>query len=177
MPYDEFTHKHNFAVWAAARAAQRGFTTVDNLKNALCECGVKEYVMPGKSRKEDQLEYDRMHKQWCDRIIDFLEESGVANVTYGRAAKLIGVYIKSMVVMPALDSGIAKIAHPPVDRILLQNLSKDEQIEHPRKKEWFKIAWTQLNETDYFQLIDQLREVVGSEPFWKLEEYWTVTNE
>jgi hypothetical protein len=28
-------HRHNFAVWAAARAAQRGFTTVENLKAAL----------------------------------------------------------------------------------------------------------------------------------------------
>jgi len=35
MPYDLAEHRHRFAVWAAARAAQRGFTTVKNLRAAL----------------------------------------------------------------------------------------------------------------------------------------------
>jgi len=177
MPYDEFTHKHNFSVWAAARAAQRGFTTVDNLKKALEGCGVVEYVRAKECSTDDWQQYDEMHKQWCESIITYLQENDVANVTYGRAAKLIAVYIKSMVVLSALGSSIAKVAHPPIDRILLQNLSKEKTINHPRKRAWSKISWTQLTKPHYFKLISELRDVVGNEPFWKLEEHWTVTNE
>src|SRR6267143_943914 len=35
VSYDLSEHRHRFAVWAAARASQRGFTTVDRLRAAL----------------------------------------------------------------------------------------------------------------------------------------------
>jgi hypothetical protein len=44
MAYDAFQHRHNFAVWASARAAQRGFTDVATLKEALDDCGIVEFV-------------------------------------------------------------------------------------------------------------------------------------
>ena len=43
MAYTEFQHQHNFSVWAGARAAQRGFTNVELLRDALEQCGVTEF--------------------------------------------------------------------------------------------------------------------------------------
>ncbi len=42
MVYDLFVHRHNFAIWAAARAAQRkaANATVQNLKDSLESSGI-----------------------------------------------------------------------------------------------------------------------------------------
>ena len=74
------------------------------------------------------------------------------------------------------DCELARVAHPPIDAILLKNISKAKEIENPHMEEWAKIKWTQLNEERYYALIDQLRSCLGaSEPMWLLERYWTVT--
>ncbi|MBF9002488.1 hypothetical protein [Vibrio nitrifigilis] len=44
MNDEEFEYCHNFAVWAGARASQRGFTTVKVLKDALDNCGIKDFA-------------------------------------------------------------------------------------------------------------------------------------
>ena len=43
----------------------------------------------------------------------------------------------------------------------------------PPKTAWRSINWTQLNESAYYELIDQLRGAIPSgTPFWTIEEYW-----
>jgi hypothetical protein len=42
--YDVFEHRHRFAVWAAARAAQRGFVTVEKLRDALEATDIVAFV-------------------------------------------------------------------------------------------------------------------------------------
>lgn len=110
--------------------------------------------------------------------VDPLAEKGIANVTYGRAAKLVAVYLKSMIVLgPDGPSSLASIAHPPIDRILLRNLASSD-VTSPHKSNWRTTTWTTLDEQSYYALISQLRGVLAkSEPFWKLEKYWTVTND
>jgi hypothetical protein len=39
-----FEHRHRFAVWAAARAAQRGFVTVEKLRDALEATDIVAFV-------------------------------------------------------------------------------------------------------------------------------------
>ena len=78
---------------------------------------------------------------------------------------------------PGSGTALARIAHPPIDSILLGKLAaSDVNSEH--KKKWAKTKWTKLNDQQYYELIVQLHQVLGAEePFWKLESFWTVTND
>ena len=178
MPYNLFQHKHNFSVWAGARASQRGFTNVENLKNALEQCGVVEYLRNNNLYVETKA-FNALHEQWCDSIVNYLTQRKIEKVTFGRAAKLLAVYLKSMIVVGGhADSLLAKVAHPPIDRILLKNLSKSKVINPSVKTKLQNINWTELNKKDYYILVRQLKSCLNSdEPFWHIEKYWTVTND
>ena len=67
-------------------------------------------------------------------------------------------------------------AHPPIDRILLKNLARADDIDSPHKREWARLNWTELNAYAYYRLVAQLSECLSDgEPMWHLERYWTVT--
>jgi len=81
-----------------------------------------------------------------------------------------------MVVISDPNSDLARIAHPPIDRILLQNLASAKEIESPYKHSWQETQWTKLSDEEYYVLIRQLRSCLQEgEPMWHLERYWTVT--
>ena len=168
MTYDIFEHRHRFSVWAAARAVQRGWNgaTVSRLQDALESCKIKDFLLDEKSLKITKEEFDSIHKLWCKSFVDYLKEKNI-ETAYGRAAKCIAVYLKSMVIIgPYPECSLARVAHPPIDRILLNNLRKSN------------VNWTQLDEKGYYILINELRKNVSpDEPFWKLEEFWTPTEE
>ena len=179
MRYNLFEHRHRFATWAAARAAQRGFTNTKNLCDALEKCGVKAFVENKAKQPINAKSFEEYHQEWCRAIIAFLKKKRISNVTYGRAAKLVAVYLKSMIVIgPYSDSDLAWIAHPPIDRILLQNISKSPNITSGHKSKWKSVTWTKLDEDAYYELVSELRETVpDAEPFWALEKYWTITSD
>lgn len=172
-------HRHRFSVWAAARAAQRGFTTVENLRRALENCGVVDFLSRCDDESMDGDEFEKLHRDWCQTIVAWLKNAGVEKVTFGRAAKLIAVYIKSIVVLGDRNGNtLGKVAHPPVDGILLSNIARSRDIVSTHKGEWAKVRWTRLDEEEYYRLIGQLRDSLApDEPFWMLERYWTVTDE
>ncbi|TYP95427.1 hypothetical protein LX73_0730 [Fodinibius salinus] len=168
MNYSKEKHSHNFAIWAAARATQRAFTSTENLKKALEDCGILDFI----KNPDKASEFDNLHKKWCNSICKDLKKEGINKVTYGRAAKLVNCYLKSRLVLKNLESEEAYYIHPPIDRILLQNLSKSETISKEKKK-WLKgINWTQLNMEEYFRLINFLRKFNGDKPFWMIERHW-----
>lgn len=180
MPYDLFEHRHRFSVWAAARAVQRGWTVkIDTLREAIEQSGVVSFVRYRASEPISSKEFDDVHRKWCNSILGFLKARDVPDVTYGRAAKLIAIYVKSMVVL-GIDSNtdVSRIAHPPIDRILLQNMSHSPRIVSKDKVRWRKVSWTKLDESAYYQLVNELRKsLADEEPFWVLEQFWTVTSE
>lgn len=178
MAYDVFEHKHRFAVWAAARAAQRGFgvTTVD-VGGAVEHCGIVEFLRDPSSIHVGRDRFNTLHKGWCRCIIRSLTEKGVRDATFGRAAKIVAVYLKSMVVVGS-DPGcsLASAAHPPLDRVMLQNLSSDSEIQSPYKHTWKNAAWTKLGEKEYYELVGQLFACLDADkPLWHLEKYWIVS--
>ncbi|HEY4362510.1 MAG TPA: hypothetical protein VGN17_16175 [Bryobacteraceae bacterium] len=69
--YDIFEHRHRFSVWAAARAAQRGFTTVAHLRDALEQSGVVEFVAIETNAATDARTFDQVHREWCRSIIRY----------------------------------------------------------------------------------------------------------
>jgi hypothetical protein len=179
MGYDIGEHRHRFAVWAAARAAQRGFTTVAHLRAALENCGVRVFLQAHNSESVDEATFDGHHRDWCRAILAWLANAGVRNPTYGRAAKLVGVYLKSVVVLAGKEeSPLGRVAHPPIDSILLTYMARSSAIVSDKKAGWARIRWTALDEGGYYVLIRELRSVLApGQPFWLLERYWTVTDE
>lgn len=162
-------HLHRYSVWTAARAAQRNFTTTSNIKEALEQVKLKETLaILAKMNNLNTEKYDAFHREVAKKLMAILSQK-VDNATYGRVAKIIGIYVKTSYVIPNPSLTLSHVAHPPIDRILLQKLSrlKDGTFRHLRKKNW-----TELDEVDYFHLISELRPLVGTHPFWKLETYW-----
>lgn len=174
MPYGLDEHRHRFAAWAAARAAQRGFTSVGHLRNALESTSIRTVLASADAYSADEAVFAGWHRDWCATICQHLAGQGNANVTYGRAAKLIAIYLKAMVLMgTGATTPLGRVMHPPIDRILLQALAASPRVVSPHKAAWRTTSWTQLDEAAYYTLIGQLRTALpASEPFWALEEYW-----
>jgi hypothetical protein len=180
MSYEIDKHRHHFSVWAAARATQRGFSAdVGTLRKALETCGIVEFLKAEVRDEINTARFDELHRKWCMAIISTLKTANggsIRDVKFGRATKLIAVYIKCVVVLgPHSETAFARIAHPPIDGILLRNLARSD-VNAKHKREWAKTTWTTLSDAQYYDLINQLRQVLDAdEPFWKLERFWTVT--
>jgi hypothetical protein len=177
MTYTHFQHRHNFAVWCAARAVQRGFAKSLVLKDALEKSGVVEFLRDNHETVISQREFDEHHDKWCASILATWERKHVEGASYGRAAKLLAVYLKSMIVVQVNASSLSDVAHPPIDRIILQNISKDKGIHHPNKGQWKGINWTQLDKPGYKKLVHDFRQVFSGRPFWAIEEYWAIPDD
>jgi hypothetical protein len=150
-------HKHIYAVWTAARAVQRSFTGATRVKidKAINDSGLRE--------PWPEVPYDDLHRRWARSIMQSL------NCSYGRAAKIIAVYLKTTVVMA--EGQMAEVVHPPIDGQLLLALSRDTQYAKKDRPHWRTLAWTKLDETGYWSLIESLRRN-GLEINWRLERYW-----
>ena len=172
--YDLAEHRHRFAVWAAARASQRGFTTVEILRDALEATDIRDALTSPATLQLQAVDFETLHRKWCLSICSALSQRHIGKVTYGRAAKLVAVYLKAMILMgQGWSTPFGQSMHPPIDRTLLQRLSSSERVTSPHKAAWRSVNWTRLTESAYYSLIAQLREVVPSgKPFWVIEEHW-----
>lgn len=171
--YTIHEHRHRFAAWAAARAAQRQFTTVARLRSALDATNIRATLAAPETHETSPTEIDALHRSWCEAICKSLSQASVMDVTYGRAAKLVAVYLKTLVLMgEGCETALGRCLHPPIDRILLKALAASPTVVSPHKRAWRKTNWTQLDEAGYYRLVDQLRAVLPPDaPFWRLEEF------
>lgn len=185
MDYDIQEHRHRFAVWAAARAVARGFTTTEKVKRAIEASDLRDLVFSSPTKWPTEG-VDELHQKWVDQILTKLEEDGVFNEgpdkknrvrkeqSYGRAAKIIAVYLKTCLLMcPHVDHDFHSLIHPPIDRTLLQELSNRPEFSK-YKSRWRPVAtrWTQLTKKEYLELIASFREAGLDRPFWTIERYW-----
>lgn len=175
MPYNFNTHAHIYAVWTAARAAQRGFTTTKIIEEAINKTELEKYTQEPTSSLTNES-FDEFHRKTAKVLMEALKtalktDKEKAKVTYGRAAKIISIYIKTAYILTNKGSGeLSRIAHPPVDAILLESIHKDKKNnnKHLGLKEY---RWTKLNEEEYFEVIEKLR-TLDCDYFWELERYW-----
>ena len=174
--YSHFLHRHNFSAWAAARAAQRRFlgATVPKIVSAIECSGLESAVADTESYPLTSENFDSFHRRYAREIINLLKADGVGSVTYGRAAKIIAIYLKSMVVIgPPCDTRFACIIHPPLDRILLHSLARRDGLPKGLKQKCETVNWTELSEEEYFDLIQGFRQASLDKPaFWMLEQHW-----
>jgi hypothetical protein len=174
VTYDLDQHRHRFALWAAARATQRGLCNVSTLCQALEHCGVVVFLRSVDPEAVTASEFDKRHREWCRSVVRFLRRRGVTAATFGRAAKLTAMYLKTMVVLdPTSKTTLARVVHPPIDSILLSAISSSAEITCGHAHTWGTTKWTQLNEASYYKLINELRCcVTANDPFWTLERFW-----
>jgi hypothetical protein len=147
---------------------------VKNLREALEATDIRNVLAAPQTLEASAAEFNAMHQRWCSSICSNLKQHAVANVTYGRAAKLVAVYLKAIVIMSdACNSSLGHNLHPPIDRILLHGLASSKRLTSPHQASWRSINWTQLDVSAYERLVDQLRDVIpDGTPFWTIEEYW-----
>ncbi len=161
-------HIHRYSIWTAARAAQRGLKDfkIQNLKIILENIDFKNKVEKYLKSDINKNTYELFHKEVANEII----ENGLKlkiKITYGRASKVISIYLKTAVIIPNGAKGKASnIIHAPIDSILLKTLSKEY-----KKTNWGKLTWTKFTENEYWELIEDLEK--NKLPInWKLEQYW-----
>ena len=140
--------------------------------DALDQSSIKHDVDDMLRKEPTPEDFDNWHRTMCTKLIQHFTPKVGSRSTYGRAAKMVAIYLKVTVII-GKDSSctLAKIAHPPVDRILLNNVSKAI----PKVKHLGNVTWTKLDEDQYFIIIDTLRDLVPEgEPFWKIEKFWKI---
>jgi hypothetical protein len=164
-PYNFDQHRHNYSVWTAARAAQRGFTTTKNIKAAIDNSDLRTFAESDTALTADDFEI--FHRKCCRQIIERLDKELPGKTTYGRAAKIIAIYLKtSVIIANKAVCSRSNIIHPPIDNILLSNLTAKVKLPAIRNK-----RWTLLSEEGYWQLVSTIRSALKSFN-WTLEEYW-----
>jgi hypothetical protein len=169
-------HRHRYAAWAAAAASRRGFADNASIVSVLDSSSLRRSLVDSpRNWPKTATEYDKFHKREARGLIRKFKNAGYPNVTYGRVAKMIAIYVKTIVVMGVHHrSPMARVAHPPIDRILLQVLSRIP-LANSLRKLCRKTAWTKLDEKRYFELISELRLSGPAEPaFWQLERHWNL---
>jgi hypothetical protein len=94
-----------------------------------------------------------------------------AEISHGRAAKLINVYLKAAAFVCGGYHEHPKVTslHPLTDRLLLQRMSSERFGE---RDDWKDFSWTKLNSEDYQGLIDRIRTASRGQPLWKIECFW-----
>lgn len=161
-------HRHRFAMWTAARAVQRSFTNTKNIIGVIEKTALREFAES--NTLFSQADFDRQHAKWCELIISLFQKSG-QECSYGRAAKLIAIYLKTSVVVPSIgqNSEIAELIHPPIDEVLLSTLIHEKGIVKLKNIKWTKIE----NETEYHEIRQAILD--AGLPFnWKLEAFWNL---
>lgn len=176
MTYTIEEHRHRFAVWTAARAVSRGFTGTACVEGAIRSCKIREYVEAYDESPLTPDQYRDLHIEWCRKIRDYWDRScGIprTKATYGRAAKVVAVYLKAVKVVTKPASPLSVVAHPPIDQTLLVSVSNLEVWDKAKKKAIASAKWTTLKKKAYLDLVDDLRSVLPIDvPFWCIESCW-----
>ncbi len=172
--YDFNEHRHNYAVWTAARAATRqmpGGSTA-NIKTAIEKSKIRDWVETVVDCTTN--EFDKRHSIWASAMITALEEIGLKDISYGRVAKIIAIYLKSSLILcDKASSKVCNVIHPPIDSILLTNIAKQNKDLRYLKD----IRWTQMTENKYWDLASKLRAQDKINFDWTIEEYWNPERE
>jgi hypothetical protein len=175
-PYSINEHRHRFACWAASRAASvKGCRFSVEQGRAILDAVLRD-VASDPRHLPDLGQFDEQHAQWREDVISEAKALRLP-FTHGIAAKLINVYLKSMLVCGGYDyhERVAGL-HPPIDAVLLEALAKKKIGGEELVAYWAKvrkIRWSKLDSDEYQAVIDHLREANGSSVnLWRVEEHW-----
>jgi hypothetical protein len=174
MPYSIEEHRHKFAAWAASRAASvKGCRFKVEIGRSLLEAAGLNTPLENPDCLPDNI--DHGHRIWRQTIIERGKIEYGLNITHGVAAKLINVYLKSLLVCAGYHNHAkVKTLHPPIDSLLLFELAENN-IGGLREqwKRYANIRWSRFSSDEYESLIENIKQVVQAESgLWSIEEYW-----
>ncbi len=177
--YNPQEHRFRFAAWAAGRAYGRGKAglTVLNGQKALEAAGLKA-LAEGICKLPAADEFDCQHKSWCAAV----QESFSGKISYGRAAKLVNVYLKALFLSNFGDtastanikcdlSARLNAIHPPIDRALLRALIVSDEQNAQFWRDRLDSAWTKFDQQQYLCVIEKIKTITGDK-LWMIEEHW-----
>lgn len=172
--YDIEQHRHLFAAWAAGRAASvpGGRFSVAEGRYILEACGfVSALSSPNQLPQSSTI--DDHHRRWRGDATDCAAALGL-QLSHGIAAKLINVYLKARFVAAGHhDHPNVAALHPPVDRLLLQELAKSDFAGRARYwRQTSRSAWSKMCSDQYECLIKEIRSGLHGAPLWQIEEFW-----
>ena len=171
MSYTIEEHQHRFAAWAASRAASvmNYRFSVEEGRYMLEKAGFRKIHRPEDLPPPEEI--DDKHRRWRAAVI---EARKGRKLTHGVAAKLINVYLKARFVCGGYASHErVKCLHPPIDRLLLDELARRNLAGIREILKGFKTrSWSTFDSTQYQQVIDGIRKRCGDGPLWEIEEYW-----
>ena len=138
----------------------------------LRETGV--YEIARKDVKGLPCPFDTQHYTWCKKICEKAEKE-FENWSYGRSAKLINVFIKTLMPANLEDLPVEEKAkwyavHPPIDRRVLNGMNDSKRENEERFGYRYEDIWTTLHGTN---------ERPSGIPTWtkfKYEDYLKVIN-
>jgi len=155
-------HLHRYAVWTVARAVQRGLTSTKNIQAAIEKTDLKQFL--DSDLEMSEVDFDIFHRVTANKLIESLKDY---ELTYGQAAKIIAIYLKTAVIIRTSGKGeLSRIIHHPIDNILLTNIHEDKPSLGLKN-----IKWTQLSEEEYFEVIIKIKSL-NFYYLWKTEKYW-----
>ena len=178
--YDIGEHVHRFAAWAASTAARAStgcrFTVSAGTK--IIEDSPLYEIVKDPSKLPPPEDFDVAHREWRNGIV---KKTKLFGLTHGVAAKLINCYLKASLInhQSSVDKKI-KAIHPPVDRILLEALIKNDNLQFGKVLgTGNKIpAWSKLDSNAYENIIEAIKDILNyntkkpSKGLWEIEEWW-----
>jgi hypothetical protein len=174
VTYDIYEHMHRLASWAASTAARRGspFSVVHG-QAILAEAGFADILQAGLDGLPTLERMDSDHRRWRARVINLAAQRSL-NWTHGIAAKLINVYLKvAYVGMFSHKDPRVGALHPPVDRVLLDQLAKTDIAKSRQWRRMCNRGWTNFSSDEYEEVISALRSTLGpGVPLWQIEQWW-----
>lgn len=139
----KINYLHTFGYWAAARAIHNpknpGIKT-KQIKVAIEKSGLYDLMINPKKLKN----FDTVHHEIASSL---MKELKLNQDKFGIVAKIIAIYLKATVIIPArIDNQIVNKIYPPIDS---NNLKRISGV----KKE----KWTELKEKKFKEVIDALK--------------------
>jgi hypothetical protein len=173
LPYTIKLARHRFALWAAYRASQAGSAqaTGPALIAALESCGIVQFLQKPSNHNLTEKQYDSYFDTFASAALTHLQTHAAREVSYGVAAKLVAVYIKSAFVLAGKSRTNAARHFPPaIDSKLLEALDRAHGIALAKSYRWQKLSRTQ-----YWVLLRELRVLAAGRALWRLEKDWDLS--
>lgn len=168
---------HKYATWAASRAASVNGCrfSVEIGQQILNEVAIRNFILNPDVLPSSASEFNLLHKQWREHIIELSKSKTCPDFTHGVAAKLINIYLKTILSCGGFHSHEkVSFIHPPIDSLLMKALVNAPEYSHKKTfwKEMDTRRWSKFSSDDYEAVIQELQSVVGEKPLWSVEKYW-----
>ncbi len=175
-------HKHTYAKWCAAAAYGRGLTDGGNsLAFNLIEASGLGKVTSPEHIDED---VDKWQMSFMRKIVSDAERLGMTTFSFGRAQKLVNIYLKTVLVCGGhhQHANVA-LLHPPLDSELFKGLrsflSKNRAVMGEARSAFIAAQkcnprWTTFSEANYVAHINAIKLLMDGRPLYQVEEYWVL---